>query len=369
MNYIVIILVSVFLVRIAETRENKHEKILFLILSVLISSVFAGVRSYDTGVDIKSYVLYHFDEAKISTLAEYVDNHGPESILYSIMICTIAKIFPTAHWMLFFIQLYINSFFYIAAFRYKKYTNYSMTLFLFVYYCTFYIYTFNIMRQGMAVAMLIWGAVELVYNCNYKFFLIMTVASILMHPTAIVILPLIVVNKMLNSKKNLLKKTFLISGIILLTALVLVLRFREIMSFLINVGLVKKRYLNTITSLYKGHIDFENYKVAFCLANIFLVYMIKKAGCRRKKDFLLISFMVCLASYLIGGVSTFTERIGLYYWMPALCMSSGYVANLFRIKRDQKYIFKAMYCSLMLMMCVYQFFICNQAAAFPYRLM
>lgn len=370
MIYIAVILTSTLLNYLSEKSKNKYFKHVFFIISLLMTAVFAGVRSYDTGTDIKTYVLYHFDIAKQSSLASYVQAKGTDSILYSIMIVVVSKLFPNAHWMLFFIQLYINIFFYIAAYRYGKYSYKSSTVFLFVYYCTFYIYVFNIMRQGMAVAMVVLGSVELLYNEKYKYYIVLNIFAILMHPTAIICLAIPILTRILNGKKDLSRKTFIFCMIILSCTVLLVFRFQNIIRSLITVGIVQERYLYSITTYLKDQANFEMYKLVFCMLMIILVCGMRKIKYKVIKELLIIFFMVSFSAYLVGGVSTFTERIGLYYWMIALCISSGYVVNdTWKIKYENYNFSIVIYAILMIVMCIYQFFVCNQAAAYPYVFM
>lgn len=370
MIYIGIISLSTVLYLFSEKCKSKPLRLLLVIISLLITTVFAGIRSYETGTDIKTYVLYHFDIAKHGSLLDYINAKGTDSIIYSMMIVFVSHIFPNAHWMLFFIQLYINIFFYIAAHKYNKYSQKSGALFLFVYYCTFYIYTFNIMRQGMAISMLVLGCIELIYKRKYKFYLFMNLMAFLMHPTAAICLIIPVLMKLFCNSKKLSKKGVMISILILVCAVIVVFQFQNIIQTLITVGIVKKRYLNIITTLLKERIDFEKYKLVFCILILLLVSGIKKVEFKLIKEITVIFLMISFSAYLVGGVSTFTERIGLYFWMPALCISSGYITqDSVKIKCGMFDVSTLVYTFLMLAMCVYQFFICNQAAAYPYMLM
>lgn len=335
-----------------------------------ITSVFAGVRSYETGTDIKTYVLYHFDIAKHSSLTAYINAKGTDSILYSIMIVLVSHVFPNAHWMLFFIQLYINIFFYIAAYQYNKYSQNSGTLFLLVYYCAFYIYTFNIMRQGMAVAMIVLACVELVYRRNYRFYLFINILAILMHPTAVICLVIPVLMRLFCSPKELSKKTLMVSSAVLATTIIITFQFRNVIESLIAWGLVKERYLYSATTLLKDKVNFETYKLLFCILILLLVYRIKNINFKLIKELTIVFLMISFSAYLLGGVSTFTERIGLYFWMAGLCISSGYIIHYsVKIKLGTIELSRTLYVILMFAMCIFQFFVCNQAAAYPYAFM
>lgn len=367
MIYLEIIAISTALYYISEKCKNKNIRRILIILSVLITAVFSGVRSYETGTDIKTYVLYHFDIAKHSSLLSYVRLKGADSILYSIMIVFVAHVFPNAHWMLFFIQLYINVFFYIAAYKYNLYSHKSGTLFLLVYYCTFYIYTFNIMRQGMAVAMIVLACVELIYKKNYKLYFFMNIMAFLMHPTAIICFIIPILMKLFCDPRDLSKKTFSVSAIILSITVILVLQFQRVIEGLVALGIVKERYLYSATTLLKSKADFETYKLLFCMLMLLITLGICKKEYMVVKELTITFLMISFAAYLVGGVSTFTERIGLYFWMAGLCVSSGYVVhNSFKLKCGTVELTESIYILFMIAMCVFQFFVCNQAAAYPY---
>lgn len=370
MEYLIIIAVCVGLVAYAERKAQMNTHLFWgiVVVSLLISSIFSGIRSFDTGYDIKTYVLYHFEYAKSANVVQYVRQYGSDSILYSIMICAVAKFFSDAHWMLFFIQLYINAFFYIAAYRYKYYTKKKMWVFLLVYYCVFYIYTFNIMRQGMAISMIMLACIELIYGRKYKLYFVMLALATLMHPTSILALGIPAVVIALQQKKRS-AVTIAAPVFIILLTVVFILGFREIMQVLLSVGIVKDRYSYAISSLYKSRYNIETYKVAFCLLNLLLAFKLKDLENKTIKGVVIVSLSISLAAYMIGGVSTSLERIGLYYWVPSLCILSGYIYDRIRVSIGKTEIFKYIYMISMLGMCVYQFFVCDQAAAYPYVFM
>lgn len=364
MLYVIIIIVSTFLMHIAESKKSK----IAILLAILISAVFAGIRSYDTGADIKSYVLYNYNYAKNASLASYIARYGIDSILYSIMVCVSAKLTPNQHWLLFMIQLTINIFFSLSAYKYNKATGLSATMYIYVYYCTFYIYSFNLMRQGMSVSIIAYAMVELLYYKKQMKFLLMLFLAVLVHPTAIVSISILIVYKIMEDNKNLKQKMYVLNFTILLIAVVLVFYFREIIFFLIRNGILSQRYLYSITTKFKEKIDFEKYKILLCLLFMGLTYNIKNFKYKRISLFYLVMLCLSLMGFLIGGVSSYAERIGLYFFVPVECTLIPCFCEIYKIRIGDIKIEKIVFCLLMLFFCIYQFFICNQAAAYPYMI-
>ena len=87
----------------------------------------------------------------------------------------------------------------VSLFAYRMRERFSTELFLFSYYCFFYVTFFSLMRQGVAVAICIYSLVYLVNKDIFKFFFTVSIAYFF-HNSAILMLLFIPIYYMRNVK-------------------------------------------------------------------------------------------------------------------------------------------------------------------------
>lgn len=160
-SYLIIYTITTLLVYLSE-RELKHNRkkraIALGIIIVLSLSIFAGLRDYTIGTDVRWYVTNNFSRAKIylGRPIQFLDSATDGIEPFFLIITYIsALIWNTVHGELFLIALLINGF--VFAGIYKSSKKQSMTFSWLMYCLTFFNLSLNAMRQSMAAAVIFYA--------------------------------------------------------------------------------------------------------------------------------------------------------------------------------------------------------------------
>lgn len=175
--------------------DNTKRKKIFMIIIFSILTLIAMLRSWKVGVDTEQY---YRNFTVIANLGwDEVDVLRYESGYF--YLCKILScISKDPH-----ILIIISSFIIIPSvgrFIYKYSSNVALSTFI---YITLNIYFFHLtgMRQSLAIAILLYGIDFLLERKNFKFMLIVIIAS-LFHSSAVILIVLIWINKLKYGRKT-----------------------------------------------------------------------------------------------------------------------------------------------------------------------
>lgn len=237
--YILIILSAGLFGILSEISFKKgHKKLgIFNLLISLFSLCFlAGVRDLTVGTDIYYYfyqIFYDFTHTEIGILAEFA-NTGVD--IGFILLVYIGKIFNNVNISMFIVEFAVLAPIYIFAYRNRK--KYSITFIILIYCLTMYVRSFNLMRQSIAISLLILS-MDYFKDRNIKKSLICFILAVLMHKTAIIGLIIYVIIYIRNTKGEIkLKNIVMIYIVFILSILILE-------PFLVLTGSKYIRYLNS----------------------------------------------------------------------------------------------------------------------------
>lgn len=160
------------------TKKYKARKFLYYILILAPTTLVAGLR-YGIGVDYHSYVLM-YNEVNIH---EIFSSREP---LYSILQYLVKIIFQDKTWGLFLVTSFLTLYFILKGAEYFR-KDLSISFALFIYYLTYYIEGFNIVRQMLALAIIFFGLRYLIDRNLLKYAITIAVAT-LIHNSAIIAL-------------------------------------------------------------------------------------------------------------------------------------------------------------------------------------
>lgn len=201
--YIALLLVTCILsynLEIALKSNTRFLQRLAFVLVLLPGSIVAGIRDFTIGTDVSSYVLPNFDFAslafKFSDYNSYISNlkgYGytsvgivrPTELGYNLLTFLFSRITATPHWLMFALQ-FLTLYFILKSvvFVFKKF-NISVTFQVFAYISIFYLQSLNIMRQSLAVAIILY-AILCFSEKKYKHYILLQILACLFHSTAIV---------------------------------------------------------------------------------------------------------------------------------------------------------------------------------------
>ncbi|WP_236159704.1 EpsG family protein [Lactobacillus delbrueckii] len=135
-------------------------------LAIFVTAVVAGLRADTIGTDVRTYVEPMYNLAKQSNsyveflnssfLKEYINKKISSSEPgYSLFVYIIAKTVGSLAANLFFTQLFINAFILFGIWHFRDKMN--VWLGMWVFYTLFYNESLNIIRQWMAMSVLVYG--------------------------------------------------------------------------------------------------------------------------------------------------------------------------------------------------------------------
>ncbi|MCI8568944.1 MAG: EpsG family protein [Bacilli bacterium] len=202
--YILLFALVMFLTVIAQTTYNKSKKlsIALSVICVLILSLFAGFRSLDVGIDISVYGERFFRYCRrFSTIISYLSTLNMEKG-YLVLNYLVYKLSNNLHVFLFVLQLISASIVYIIAYREKE--KGSMWLIVLTYLLLWYNTTFNILRQSISVAILLY-AYKFIEDKKYIKYAISVGIAFLFHKSSILCLAIPILGILSKTK---LKKVY-----------------------------------------------------------------------------------------------------------------------------------------------------------------
>lgn len=353
----VIIFSTITLGYVSKISDKKRRYIAYIILTI-ITSLVAGFRDI-TGTDSAMYKYmfitndYHLNiNGQIGRVVSiekgyiFINSLARKIMPYSMFLFCIS--FVTIYLLILCIDRYRNDInVYIAAL---------------VLYTTIYLTSFNIMRQGLAISIGLFGFFEYLSNKKIKA-LIFIILATLFHTSAIVLLPLFGIKKITNNRRS---KIYMI--IILITFLILV-RERTFLGYLAK--------FITSSDYYAGYFIRDAatgsglLRYLIRVSPILIIALLYLFNFKGNNDFKSIIFLMILG-YILSGIGSETDtqvgRIGLYFQTLDI-YASGYMANtnlkIGKIIIDKK-IISLLISLYFIIWFVYSIIISNNGQIIPY---
>ena len=183
------------------------------ILSLLPTTIVAGIRDLTIGTDIQHYVTTNFLAAReYSKLFEFVDfiqntktafvgsvNHTESG--YSVLTYLVSRYTEDVHWLLFTLQFLTIISVYIGLVNFSKNLKINISMGMFIYYFVFYGPSLNIMRQTLAASIVFLGMSYLAQN-KLKTSIMMILLASFFHLSAMIALFSVIIYKIIAYKNN-----------------------------------------------------------------------------------------------------------------------------------------------------------------------
>ena len=363
-------------------KYNKYIAFLFICLAVLIPSILAGVRSTEIGTDVNVYITPVLKEMKrnnanlLTLLKNELFVGETNGVLFTTILYFFSKFENGLFGTLFVIEILCLTPV-IFVIQKQDYSALLKTLALFCYYCIFFHYNLNLMKQCVAVSISFWGF-ELIYkNKKLSYFVLIAGIILLIHKTAVLSFLVYFVYLLSYDKRQFFCKRYfkinlhlekkskrrfkIIIFLILIAGLLAI--FVNIRFFLeLLVGL-KHSYVYQLANLGSFQLKYSNLVVMFLILAPVLMFQRKTILIENKYRFY---FFICVLSavlYQFVGMSPALYRLSLYTLVFVILAIPNFV-KLFR--KDKKIIAYCYYTLVVMANFVFDVIISSYANTFPY---
>lgn len=302
--FIIIVLIT-YLMEISKKRENKKLANLFFSLIIIVMTTFAGFRDETIGTDVTVYA-----DAVLNAVNNYGFDFTYATANVEIGFVGLAQI---ALWLnenlntlLVIIQLIMSIC--IVRYIYKEDEGKSMTLYIATYLCMFYGIGFNLMRQSIAMSIVLYGIRYVKQNQLIKFAITVAIAS-LFHSTSLFMIILYPIWKLLKSNsKGIYKFTILVMliiGIILIQPLI---------NILIQIGILPSKFERYIQALNESSTDVQLVLTIFKILLLGICLAIRKLDKKHEEnEFAFFLLLIDFILFQLGALTSFIERISYYF--------------------------------------------------------
>lgn len=316
-----------YLVQQLAKKDNKKMIIILSLIIILIPSIIAGLRDLSVGTDVNKYVAPNFYYAnKSESLQEYSDIVKQEP-LYTLLTYFIVKITGSIHWILFVIQLIMTTLVYMAIYRQRE--KIPMWISMLVYMVFIYTRFLNLIRQGIAVCIIIFSFGYVQNRKPIKFLIAIIIAS-LFHRTAILAIPIYILYWIINKNDKNSNIILMVSYILLILS---VFFYDIVLEWMINLNLLPikfKSYLGIFkNNTWDVNIFITLYKLSWIIVLAFLYKDMKKIN---DNKFLFNMLIIDIILVQFSMKIQYADRLSYYF---------GSIANLILIPQLPELISKS----------------------------
>lgn len=323
--YLIGFAVSVLLIALS---EKKHWKVFFLcsLVALLIPCLIAGLRSERVGTDVRVYIKPMFQVAfESNSIQEYFNGSWfaeyrdvPISRFeygFSLLIFVVTKLTGKMEAVLFAIAACVILPVFLALAKNRK--NIPVWLGMLVFYLLFYNATLNMMRQWIAMGLMLL-AFQFLLEKKYWVTLILSAATLLFHYSAVIVLLIYVVYALLRlcNRYTLREGKLEMTGGMLAGILVSVIALLAIL----NLDIVLKLMSSVGFDRFSNYLEGEPMRL---LANqiilrlpLFLLFIINWKDFRHFTSAAAFYFVMLLLDMIAAqliSIDTYAFRIGQYF--------------------------------------------------------
>lgn len=314
---------SLFLLFIAIYKfAERSESWFLLLIAILIPTLFEGLRDDVVGTDMLGYGGDWFDYMDMTgSVWDMLYFAQTPEYAYHLIIYICKLISLDIH--LYMTVCALIKMTAVVLFAYRMRENISTVLFLFSYYCFFYVTAFSMMRQGIAVAICIYSLVYFVNRSLLKFLLTVGIAYFF-HNSAVLMLLLIPIYYMRNMKYK---------YPIILGSIIFVFLFVE---FLFELVLILPIFKSEMADLYIDS-GVASAKTNILISAVFLVYALYQyvyvEDNNRDRTFLLVitSSMALLFLFLSSYIEV-AFRMSYYMFIVSMFITLLFIFESIKFK-------------------------------------
>ncbi len=368
-EYVVCFTISIICTYIAERNFKKQKKITGVFLSMIaiaVPSILAGARKIDIGVDVKIYVYPIFLKALEAKDFLELYNQLDIEILYLFLTYIISLFTTNIQWLLLFVQVIIFSLVYLYAYYNKE--KLPMWLCIMTYLLVFYNTTYNIVRQSLAVAFILFS-VNVAREKKYLKTIVLYIIAIMFHTTAVFSILLYFVIFMENITFNK-KIKFMIYFIIYSIFIIIIIYCKEILYFLSHtINLLPDKYYNyfTNTNYALKSIGINFFILIFRLFWLFLFFIQKNMNKAIYNKELFLIMITDFLLYIVSFKVTNAARMTYYYGTIGLIIGMPEIINIFKDRGKNRMIATAGIVAVLIIYWYMNYIFFGYDATYPYK--
>ena len=240
-------------VNLKKLHPNKMKHFISACMIILAPAIIAALRADSVGVDTLVYAKPVFSfSVGCSSFLEVLNRFSDIEPLFLFVAFLISRISTNFHLFLFFISFIVELFTYLAIYRNKDKCSIFVGEAIFLFFM--YNQSFNMMRQSIAMAIMLFGMTYL-FERKYITYVLWLFVGYFFHKSIIiglVFIPLFIFfgeyRKCINSVRNLsLKKIFVLWTkffVVTIAAFLVVFAFQSIVMWLGGIGIISDRFTN-----------------------------------------------------------------------------------------------------------------------------
>lgn len=347
---------SLFAYFAQKTKKSKILIILFSIMSVAIPSLIAGMRDLTIGTDLQVYGENYFNRAvESSSFSEYSKICNTD-LGYRIINYTVSLFSNDIHVFLFVLEFITIGIVYIALYQRKN--QIPLWLGMLCYLFLFFNRNLNILRQGVAISIVIYSF-KYIERRQLKQFIISTIIASFCHVTAIFAIPIYIIRIAIEGRKRMIT-----IPLIIIATLVVILTFGKILTFLNNMGILAERY--------ERYIPEGGFNIYILETFMYMLYpicgMIFYKGMKKvDKNYLFYIIIAILVPIFTQarGFTDYADRIAFYY-MPAFIIMLPKIPQIVGKRKVDKMFMTEVIILIFFVFWYYKYIITGSCETYPY---
>lgn len=317
MIYIEVFVISLVALYISLITKNRLLHYIFLIISIALPCVLAGLRDFKVGGDVNLYVYPLFIKASKTSFLNFIFNNTyMNDYLYLLLTYICSTRFNSMFVLLFTIELLIILPIYKSLkinFKNKKQIVFGM----FLVYAVIYNTSFNMVRQSIGLSFSIL-AISYLLNNNSKRFFIYSLIAFLFHWSAFILIIIYFIYKILSTKilHGSQKTVILVSLVIFMFSLIFLLP--QLSNILQQIGINNRLtvFLNNFIS--DSYLSNNTADTLFFSVLLFMIYFYRKYFKEKDEDYSFYLYLLILGiiTMQFGSFIEFGFRLSFYFLYP-----------------------------------------------------
>lgn len=373
--YIITFITAPILLELSAEKTNYRFRRCLILLSILILCFLGTFRDISIGTDVLVYQLSFFNKARVSNnfleFCKVISNYSKD-YMYLALTYICARISGDIHLFFFTIELVTLVPIYYVLWNDRG--KYNSGIALLAYCLLFYVESFNVVRQILAVSYSFLGLFFL--NKNKKIGYLVIAISFFFHSSAIltIFIPgLYLITKMKNRKSRQIIILFICVPLVALA-----FNYGTMINLFIKFGLIPIKYLkedymsNTSFDLPLVHVVVCTIAVLLAAVPCFLQNRYSFVARNHKEtasnDFMLFTSLITIIIVIVSSLNPVMIRVSWYFEIyNILIFASGY--KILKKTKHNRILYNLCVFSILLLAWIYNYVIVGNAKVFPYEFM